>query len=140
MGVGSCPAWRASSSFKGVAVIRQTSSFGAGTPRAGLSAPIRALFRTGCSCSKIGGADPEHFALRILGFKPEKFGLRISRLQSRPAAADLAQQPAIRGQMPLGPAQNAADDFEPIGAAVEGQLRLGAALARQAGHAFRIDI
>ena len=36
--------------------------------------------------------------------------------------------------------EDAADNVDPVRAAVEGEFRLGAALARQAGHAFRIDI
>ena len=42
--------------------------------------------------------------------------------------------------MPAGPLQNAPDDIEPVGAAVESELRLGTALARQSRHALRIDI
>src|SRR5580704_10860136 len=42
--------------------------------------------------------------------------------------------------MPPGLVQNAADDGKSVGAAVESELRLGAAFARQSGHAFRIDI
>ena len=38
------------------------------------------------------------------------------------------------------PVEDAADDIEPVGAAVEREFRLGAAFARQAGHAFGIDI
>ncbi len=53
------------------------------------------------------------------------------------AAADLAQQPALRRQVPSGLVQDAADDVEAVGAAVEGELGFGAAFARQPGHALR---
>ena len=36
--------------------------------------------------------------------------------------------------------KQAADDVEPVRPAVERDLRLGAALARQRGHAFGVDI
>jgi hypothetical protein len=37
-------------------------------------------------------------------------------------------------------ADDAPDDVEPVGTAVEGELRLGAAFRRQRGHAFGIDV
>src|SRR5258708_6373140 len=42
--------------------------------------------------------------------------------------------------MPAGLVQDAADDIEAVGAAVEGEFWLGAAFARQLGHALRVDI
>src|SRR5882724_9975088 len=90
--------------------------------------------------SQIGGADPEHFAFRILGVEPEEIDFRIGRFERGPAAADLAQQPAFGRQMPPGLVKNAADDVEAVGSAIEGKLRLGAAFARQSGHANPIDI
>jgi len=42
--------------------------------------------------------------------------------------------------MPSGLVQDAPDDVEPVGAAVEGKLRLGAAFARQFRHALCVDI
>src|SRR5271169_3135872 len=122
---------------------RHTSSFGTGTPRGGLFPLIRAFFgitRGARLSSQVGGADPEHFGLRILGVEPEKIRPRIGCLERSPAAANLAQQAAFRRQVPLGLVHHAADGFEPVRAAVESKLRLGAALARQSGHAFRIDI
>src|SRR6188474_914278 len=41
--------------------------------------------------SQIRGADPEHFAVGILGIEPEQRQLRVGGLQRRPAAADFAQ-------------------------------------------------
>ena len=42
--------------------------------------------------------------------------------------------------MPIGLLQDAPDDIEAVGAAVESEFRLGAAFRRQTCHAFRIDI
>ena len=42
--------------------------------------------------------------------------------------------------MPVGLLQDAPDDIEAVGAAVESEFRLGAAFRRQTCHAFRIDI
>src|SRR6185436_18812201 len=42
-------------------------------------------------CFEIGCADPEHFALGILGVEPEQRQLRIGGFQQFAAAADLAQ-------------------------------------------------
>ncbi len=39
-----------------------------------------------------------------------------------------------------GLVEDAPDNIEPVGAAVEGKLRLGAAFARQGGHAVGVDI
>src|SRR4051812_17061518 len=44
---------------------------------------------------EIGGRDPEHFALGILGIEPEQRQLRERVFKRRPATADLAQQPAL---------------------------------------------
>ena len=51
--------------------------------------------------SEIGGGDPEYFALEIRGIEPEQRQLRIGGLELRTAAADLAQQPALRRQVRL---------------------------------------
>src|ERR1700692_4643243 len=75
--------------------------------------------------SQIGGADPEHFAVGFFGVEPEQRQLRKGGLQRLAAAADLAQQPTLRGQMPGGLLEDAADDGEPVGAAVKRKLRLG---------------
>ncbi len=64
----------------------------------------------------------------------------IGGLELRTAAADLAQQAAPRRQVRFCPVEDAPDDVEPVGATVEGKLRLGAAFAGQIGHAFRVDI
>jgi len=40
--------------------------------------------------SKIGGGDPEHFALGILGIEPEQRQFRIGGFELRTAAADFA--------------------------------------------------
>jgi len=56
------------------------------------------------------------------------------------ATADFAQQPAMRRQVVARFIQNASHDIEPICAAVERQLRLEPAFARQRGHAFGIHI
>ena len=50
--------------------------------------------------SEIGGADPEHLALGILGVEPEQRQLREGGLQLLAAPADLAQQPALGRQVP----------------------------------------
>src|SRR6476661_7258560 len=84
---------------------------------------------------EIGCADPEYFAFGILGVEPEQRQLRIGGFQQFAAAADLAQQPALRCQMLTGLVEDAPDDIEPVGAAVEGKFRLGPALARQRRHA-----
>src|SRR2546425_1784498 len=84
--------------------------------------------------------DPEHFALGILGVEPEQRQLRARRDQRGLATADLAQQPALRVQMRLGLGEDTPDDIDAVGAAVEGKFGLGAAFARQGGHAFGIDI
>ena len=42
--------------------------------------------------------------------------------------------------MRCGLVEDAPDDVEPVGAAVKREFRLGAAFARQAGHAFGVDI
>src|SRR6266550_8184120 len=90
--------------------------------------------------SQIAGADPEHFGLGILGLEPKQRQLRKRGLEHFAATADFAQQPALRRQMLAGLLQDAADDIEPVGAAIERELRLGAAFARQALHALRVDI
>ena len=56
------------------------------------------------------------------------------------APADLADQPTIRRQMVGRVAQDPAHHVETVGAAVEGELRLGPALRRQRRHAFSVDI
>src|SRR4030095_13756840 len=43
--------------------------------------------------SEIGGGDPEHFALGILGVEPEQRQLRIGGLELWTATADLAIKP-----------------------------------------------
>ena len=76
----------------------------------------------------------------VFGVEPQKFSIRIGRLQCAPAAADFAQQTAFRREIPAGLIQDAPDDIKPIGAAVESEFRLGAAFRRQTCHAFRIDV
>src|SRR6478609_8584856 len=90
--------------------------------------------------SEIRLSDPEHLALRILRVEPEQRQSRKGGFQRLPAAADFAQQSALRRQVRLCFAKDAPDDVEPVGTAIEGELWFGAAFARQIGHALRIDI
>src|SRR5665647_777698 len=109
-GVGLLSSMGASSSFAGVAVGRQAISFAAGRERQGAPCfalfPLnRAVFWSGCGFrprSQIGGGDPEHLGLSLLGVEPQQRQLRECGLQRLAAAADLAQQPALRRQMPSG--------------------------------------
>src|SRR5258705_8075077 len=48
------------------------------------------IFRARPGALKIGGGDPEYFALGIRGIEPEQRQVRIGRLEVRTAAADLA--------------------------------------------------
>src|SRR3954464_390912 len=61
-------------------------------------------------CLEVGRRDPEHFAFRILGIEPEQRQLREGGFEIVAAAADFAEQPALRRQMRLGLCQNAPDD------------------------------
>src|SRR5262245_23833868 len=70
--------------------------------------------------SEVGRGDPEHFALGILGIEPEQRQLRERGLEIVAAAADFAEQSALRCKMRLGLGQDAPDDVEPVVAAVEG--------------------
>ena len=136
-GVGLLSSMGASLVFWGVAVAAQAISFVArtGTPRAADISAQSGGLRAWLQQIK-AARNPEHFAVGILGIEPEQRQLRKGGLERRAAAADLAQQPALRRQMPAGLVEDAADDVEPVGAAVEGELRLGAAFARQRRHAF----
>src|SRR6266404_6885923 len=68
----------------------QAISFAAGRKRHRIA--IFALIRAvGDRPSQIGGADPEHFALGILGVEPQGWQLRKCGLEQLAAAADLAQ-------------------------------------------------
>src|SRR5262245_6335137 len=89
---------------------------------------------------QIGSRDPEHFALGILGIEPEQRQLRKGGLEIVAAAADFAEQSALRRKVRLGLGQDAPDDVEPVGATVEGERRFNPAFGRQAGHALGIDI
>src|SRR5882757_3199763 len=68
---------------------------------------------------EIGCGDPEHLALGILGVEPEQRQSRKDGFQRRPAAADLAQQSALRREVRPGFAKDAPDDVEPVGTAIE---------------------
>src|SRR5690606_39907752 len=59
--------------------------------------------------------------LGLLGIEPQQRQVRIRRLDLRPVAADLAQQPAFRGEMVACLAENAVDDVEAVGTAIEGE-------------------
>ena len=72
--------------------------------------------------SEVRGSDPEHLALGVLGVEPEQGQVRIGSLEIVAAAADLAEQPALWGQMLPGLVQQAADDIEPVSAAIEPAL------------------
>src|SRR3954462_4371635 len=84
------------------------------------------LFRSsvaGCDGSaEIGGRDPEHFAFGVLGVEPEQGQFRKRLVEQFAAAADLAEQAAVRREMIGRIAQDAADHVEAVGAAVEGKL------------------
>src|ERR1700760_3031369 len=69
---------------------------------------------------QVCGRDPEHFGLRILGVEPKQGCLRIGRIDIVAAAADLAKKAAFRRQMLSRLVEDATDDVEPIGPAVEG--------------------
>src|SRR5205807_2219997 len=88
-----------------------------------------------CAASwKIGSRDPEHFTLRVLGVEPQQRQLRIGGFQIGAAAADLAEQPAIGREMFAGLIENASHHIESVSAAIEGELRLCAALLRKRSH------
>src|SRR5262245_9239101 len=91
-------------------------------------------------CLEVGRRDPEHFAFGILRIEPEQRQLRERGLEIVAAAADLAKQSTLRCKMRLRLFQDAPDDVEPVGAAVESDFRLGAAFARQPRHALGIDV
>src|SRR3954462_2721479 len=106
----------------------------------GTGTPARRDISAQYAGSEIGGGDPEYFALGILGIEPEQRQLWIGGLELRTTAADLAQQAAPRRQARFCLVEDAPDDIEAVGAAVEGELRLGAAFAGQVGHAFSVHI
>src|SRR5262245_2471244 len=62
--------------------------------------------------SEIGRRDPEHFAFGILGIEPEQRQLWKGCFEVVAAAADLAEQAALRREMRFGLSQDAPDDIE----------------------------
>src|SRR5262245_25586729 len=95
----------------------------------------RVLTESHRALSQVAGGDPEHLALGLRAVEPEQRQLRKRHLQKVTAAPDLAEQAALRRQMCGRLVQDAPDDREAIGAAVEGKFRLGAAFRRQRRHA-----
>src|SRR5437660_12635684 len=90
--------------------------------------------------AEIGGGDPEHLAFGVFAVEPEQRPLWKGGLQPVPSAPDLAQQSTLRCQVYARVVQDASDDVEAIGAAVERKLRLGAAFPRQRRHALGIHV
>src|SRR6185437_7463078 len=102
---------------------------------------FRLLQRNGALRSgQVCDCNPEHFGFRILGVEPKQRQLRIGCLDIVAAAADFAEKPALRRQIFASLVEDAADDVEAIGPAIEGEFRLGPAFRRQRGHALGIDI
>src|SRR5689334_13771713 len=77
------------------------------------------------SSAEVRGRGEKHLGFRIFGIEPEQRQLRKGGLDILPAAADLADQAAFAGEVGRGLVQDAPDDVEPVGPAVEGELRLG---------------
>src|SRR5437773_2733150 len=51
------------------------------------------------SCAQIGGGDPEHLAVRILGVEPQQRDLRKCGFEQLAATADFAQQATLQCQV-----------------------------------------
>src|SRR5260370_36893672 len=83
---------------------------------------------------------PKHFAAAFLGIEPQKARLRISLLQHRPVAPDLAKQARVGRQVAACIVDDPAYDRNTVGTAVEGERGLVATFGRQRSHAWGVDI
>src|SRR5580704_14463155 len=92
------------------------------------------------SADQIRARDPEHLALALLGVEPEEGQPRERRLEGLAAAADLAEERAVLGQVSRHHLQDTAYQIETVVAGGQRQARLVTVLRRQARHAVCIDI
>src|ERR1700730_5573161 len=92
------------------------------------------------SAGQILARDPEHLALVLLGVEPEEGQTRERRFERLAAAADLAEERAVRREVPGGLGHDAAHQIETVVARGQGQARLMTVLWRQTRHGARIDI
>src|SRR5262249_53473477 len=79
-------------------------------------------------------AQREDLALAVAGLEPQEGQGRHLLFQRGPAAADLHQQDAIRGQMLAGSRKNAPYEGEAIATACMRQSRLGSIFGREGGN------
>ena len=93
------------------------------------------------SCAeRARAAEPEHLAGALLGVEPQE--IEVGPLPSEPVApaADLAEKPALAGQMIGRPIEDAAHDVETVLAAGQRHRRLMAIFGRQRGHGVSAHI
>ena len=84
--------------------------------------------------------NPEHLALALLGVEPQEGQAREGGFELGAAAADLADQGAVLGEMPRRFGEDAAHQVEPVVARRQRHARLVPVFRRQLRHGAGIDI